>query len=87
LNGLRSFEPLFIFIQQFLLVSLRDRLIGGDLRNLFFHSSLRIGVLFALRIDTGKHHQDVGSDLVVLGEVLEAVLLGYTFGLGGLLAA
>jgi hypothetical protein len=36
LNGLRSFEPLFIFIQQFLLVSLRDRLIGGDLRNLFF---------------------------------------------------
>jgi hypothetical protein len=81
LNGLRSFEPLFIFIQQFLLVSLRDRLIGGDLRNLFFHSSLRIGVLFALRIDTGKHHQDVGSDLVVLGEVLEAVLLGYTFGL------
>jgi len=33
-------------------------------------------------IDTGKHHQNVGCDLVVLGEVLEAVLLGYSFGLG-----
>src|SRR5437660_3545938 len=82
LNGLRCVEPLFKFVQQFLLLSFRDRLIGDDLRNLFFRSSLRICVLFALRIDTGKHHQNVGSDLVVLGEVLEAVLLGYTFGLG-----
>ncbi len=38
--------------------------------------------MFALRIDTGKYHQNVGSDLVVLGEVLEAVLLGYSIGLG-----
>jgi len=38
--------------------------------------------LFALRIDSGKHHQNVCSDLIVLGEVLEAVLLGYSFGLG-----
>src|SRR5262249_37964721 len=44
--------------------------------------SLRICVLFAPRIDTGKHHQNVGSDLVVLGEVLEAVLVGYSIGLG-----
>src|SRR5262252_282505 len=74
--------PLFKFIQQFLLLAFRDRLIGDDLRNLFFRSSLRICVLFAPRIDTGKHHQNVGSDLVVLGEVLEAVLVGYSIGLG-----
>src|SRR5262245_10393214 len=82
LDRLRCVEPLCKFIQQFLLVSFRHRLIGHDLRNLFFHSSLRICVLFALRIDSGKHHQNVCSDLIVLGEVLEAVLLGYSFGLG-----
>jgi len=38
--------------------------------------------VFALRIDPGKHHQNVCSDLIVLGEVLEAVLLGYSIGLG-----
>ena len=36
LNGLRCVEPLFKFIQQFRLVSFRDRLISDDLRNLFF---------------------------------------------------
>src|SRR5262249_33195327 len=53
-----------------------------DLRYCYLRSSLQICVLFAPRIDTGKHHQNVGSDLVVLGEVLEAVLVGYSIGLG-----
>src|SRR5262245_1793569 len=33
-------------------------------------------------IDPDENHQDVGSDLVVLGEILEAVLLGDNLGLG-----
>jgi hypothetical protein len=39
LNGLRCVEPLFELIQQFVLVFLRDRLVSGDLRDLFFFFS------------------------------------------------